>query len=75
MSMSKQDFIAIADAIRAHNNAAAEWDDPSSRPFDGCQIRVIADVLAKSNPLFNRERWLGYIAGINGPSGGKVDNK
>ena len=24
------------------------------------------------NGNFNRERWLGYIAGENGPSGGKV---
>ena len=24
------------------------------------------------NPRFNRERWLGYIAGENGPSGGQI---
>ena len=73
MSMSKKDFIALADGIRKHNNPMTEWDDPSSAPFDGCQIRAIADVLKYQNPRFNRQRWLGYIAGTNGPSGGKVD--
>jgi hypothetical protein len=35
------------------------------------QQRILADLLAQQNPRFNRERWLGYIAGTNGKNGGK----
>jgi hypothetical protein len=31
-----------------------------------------ADFCAAQNPRFNKSRWLGYIAGTNGPSGGRV---
>jgi hypothetical protein len=33
-------------------------------------VKAIANVCAANNPNFNCERWLGYIAGTNGPSGG-----
>lgn len=70
MAMSKKDFIALANAIREHNSEESEWSDPSSSPFDHCQIDVLADFCQSQNPNFNRDRWLGYIAGTNGPSGG-----
>jgi len=72
MSMSKKDFIALADMIRLHNSVDAEWADPSSAKFDRGQIMTLADFCGDQNPNFNRERWLGYIAGTNGPSGGAI---
>lgn len=64
--MSKKDFIALADAIRRHNKA-----NPFDRfEFTKDQIDTLADFCQSQNPNFNRERWLGYIAGTNGPSGG-----
>jgi len=35
-------------------------------------VKAIANVCAAQNPNFNRERWLGYIAGTNGKNGGKL---
>jgi hypothetical protein len=33
---------------------------------------ALADFCASQNSRFDRERWLGYIAGECGPNGGKV---
>jgi hypothetical protein len=57
--MSKRHFIALADYAREVGLTEG-------------QIRLLADLLQSENPRFNRERWLGYIAGTNGPSGGTV---
>lgn len=68
--MTKKDFIALADMIRDYN-------DDSGVPlhfdrFTIGQIAAIARFLRTQNSNFNQERWFGYIAGENGPSGGKV---
>ncbi len=66
MSMSKKDFIRLADVIRTHNQSGEEsyfWET---------QINLLADFCAASNPGFKRERWIGYIAGTNGPNGGRL---
>lgn len=65
MSMSKKDFVALADQIRYHNA-----HEPRKYPFGPDQIQTLANFCQSQNPDFNRERWLGYIAGTNGPSGG-----
>ena len=65
MAMSKKDFIALADEIRLHNT------DPVMPKFTIGHLSSLADFCEQQNPNFNRERWLGYIAGTNGPSGGK----
>ena len=66
MAMSKKDFIALADAIKAHNSG-----NPFGKfEFTRDQIEALADFCQSQNPNFNRDRWLGYIAGTNGPSGG-----
>lgn len=70
MSMSKQDFIALADAIKTHN-ANAETDDE----FNRRQIDALAEFCAQQNPMFKRERWLSYIKGECGSSGGKVKTR
>ena len=33
---------------------------------------ALADFCQSQNSNFNRERWLGYIAGTNGPNGGTL---
>jgi hypothetical protein len=35
-------------------------------------IDILADFCKAQNRNFDRARWLGYIAGENGPNGGKV---
>ena len=62
MSMSKEDFIALADVIKRINRNRV--------PFTTEQIAALADFCASQNDLFKRERWLGYISGEVGSSGG-----
>jgi hypothetical protein len=60
--MTKQDFIALADHIK--NN-----------PVDYWSVGKLADFCYQQNPAFNRDRWLGYIAGTNGKNGGSIPAK
>ena len=60
--MSKKHFIALADAIK--NSTALIT-------LTQVQIGALADFCQAQNSNFNRERWLGYIAGTNGKNGGK----
>ncbi len=61
MSMSKKDFIALADVMGLNPD---EFSDRS--------LAILADFCASQNPAFNRDRWLAYINGECGPSGGSV---
>jgi hypothetical protein len=77
--MTKKHFIALADAIRKHKLVADEEAIERTRfgalgalPFNNRQLETLADFCATQNPNFNRERWLGYIAGTNGKNGGKL---
>lgn len=63
--MTKQNFIALADTIRA-----ASTNSSLDRRFSQQQIELLADFCASQNPLFKRDRWLGYIAGNNVANGG-----
>jgi len=56
--MTKQHFIALADAIRAAGT------------FTAPQIEALAEFCEFQNPRFNRQRWLDYIDGKCGPNGG-----
>lgn len=64
--MQKRHFIALADFIRAHNADSAE------NRFQYDQLLTLARFCERMNPGFKRQRWLGYIAGTCGPSGGLV---
>jgi hypothetical protein len=65
--MSKKDFIALADVIKAYNN------EPKFRlGFCPSQLDALADFCQAQNPAFKRDRWLAYIAGECGPNGGAV---
>jgi hypothetical protein len=68
--MTKKDFIALADMIREHN-ASGYVGRPGFNLFDSQHLNSLAAFCADSNPVFYRERWLGYISGQNGPNGGK----
>jgi hypothetical protein len=63
--MSKKHFIALADHIRDYN-LGGDTD------FTESQLNALAFFCEQQNPNFNRERWLGYIAGECGPNGGTV---
>jgi hypothetical protein len=70
MSMSKSDFIALADAIREHNSSCRSI--VRQEPFDLDHLAVLADFCEGQNSSFKRDRWLDYINGDCGPSGGRV---
>ena len=68
--MTKKHFIALADSMVAffETNAGAEMDAMTRNVL----INALADFCQSQNPNFNRERWLGYVAGTNGKNGGKL---
>lgn len=61
--MTKKNFIVLAEWLK---------DEPGYCGFSDIQIEYLANFCHSQNPRFNRERWLGYIRGENGPNGGKV---
>jgi hypothetical protein len=72
--MTKKNFIALADAIKAHNDAKRGVfgaQNAERMCFNAEQQDALADFCQSQNSNFNRERWLGYIAGTNGKNGGK----
>ncbi len=71
--MTKKHFIALADAIREHNaEADPETEFELGTAFRQCHIETLAQLCSEQNDRFDRERWLGYIAGNNGKNGGAV---
>ena len=71
MSMSKKDFIALADTLRPHAlyDPHGELVDISAWGGDSI-LDALCRFMAAQNPRFDRERWLGYLAGTCGPNGG-----
>src|SRR4030095_3780991 len=75
-TMTKKNFIALADAIREHdapswlNKDALERAKTSLTPFTHEQLETLAQFCQSQNSNFNRTRWLDYIAGKCGPNGG-----
>jgi hypothetical protein len=68
--MTKKHFIAMADMLREHNVVSGNNTDYTA--FTTNQIEALADFCQAQNSNFNRDRWLGYIAGTNGKNGGKL---
>jgi hypothetical protein len=68
--MSKKHFIDLANTIREHNWHALKNDEDA--PYSLYQLDELASFCQRSNPRFNKSRWLAYIAGECGPNGGKV---
>jgi hypothetical protein len=79
MSMSKQDFVALADTIRdtkpepytGNDLYAAGWEAGKLQQWE--KTRDALAVFCKGqNYDFKRDRWLSYIAGECGPGGGTI---
>ena len=77
MSMSKQDFIALADIIRDYNNGAFPMGSNIVSPvqFTHTQILALAEFCRGQNSRFKKKRWIDYIAGECGPSGVAIKRK
>jgi hypothetical protein len=65
--MTQRDFIALADAARRFK----EHDPSPGYQASEWAIEVLAEFCAGRNARFKRSRWLGYIRGECGPSGGQ----
>ena len=61
MSMSKQDFIELANIISTHRDA-----------FVDETINCLVSFCRGQNRAFKEGRWRAYIAGECGPSGGAI---
>ena len=76
MSMSKQDFVALADAIRLELCGFRMVYDESTPDIPVSKvIDTLANFCARQNPNFMRERWIDYIAGKCGKNGGAIKRK
>jgi len=64
--MTKKHFIALADVIKNHNDDARGVFGVNANRliFQPEQIHSLANFCAEQNPKFDRDRWLGYIAGV-----------
>ena len=71
MAMSKQDFIALADTIREHNRIASHPANSDMPKFEDTHLEALIAFMRGQNTSFMKGRWLGYVKGENGPSGGK----
>ena len=74
MTMTKKTFIALADSIREHNRIKRNVFGANAERmcFNIEQVEALADFCQSQNSNFNRDRFLGYIAGTNGPNGGTL---
>ena len=61
MSMSKQDFVALADVIKQNKHL-----------FSSEAIGVLVGFCVRQNSAFKKYRWIEYIAGKCGPNGGAI---
>ncbi len=68
--MSKKDFIALADTIRA--TMPSEGNAPELFAHWAIMRDALANMCKAQNPAFNRALWLDYVNGKTGPSGGKL---
>ena len=61
--MTKKDFVALADALRIHNQTA-----DGRTEFTPDHLLVLADFCASQHANFNPNRWIDYVDGVGGPS-------
>jgi hypothetical protein len=62
--MTKNEVVALADALRIHNCTA-----DGRTEFTPDHLRVLADFCASQDPNFNPKWWMDYIAGECGQAG------
>lgn len=70
MSMTKKDFIALADAFRfASHQIDRTGLDRGAYEYT---LSAVVRFCSATNPRFNEQRFRDYIAGRCGPNGGSV---
>jgi hypothetical protein len=76
MSMSKKDFIAVADELRPFFEEPNNDDaDPRAVWNPGTpdeMVDALCRAFSRLNPQFKEDRWRAYLRGEVGPSGGQV---
>lgn len=83
--MHKKQFVALADHLRLAGHMPARiagiFDNAGMTTigYEGVKSALLsavaeelADYCQSQNRAFNRERWLAYVNGECGPSGGKI---
>lgn len=71
MSMTKKDFIALADALRATINADTTESRNGLVQKDDL-LDALVSFCRQQNPNFMEGRWLDYLYGFCGQNGGKI---
>jgi hypothetical protein len=66
--VSKKHFIALAECMKEARPIMHEDTDKFRQWYN--DVLALARFCQEQNPRFNRERWIGYIKGENGPNGG-----
>lgn len=69
MSMSKKDFIALADELGPYLSDHETNNDPLVKADI---INALCRFMHEQNPQFKEDRWRAYLAGECGPSGGTI---
>jgi hypothetical protein len=76
MSMSKKDFIAVADELRPFFEEPNNDDaDPRAVWNPGTpdeMVDALCRAFSRLNPQFKEDRWRAYLRGEVGPNGGRV---
>ena len=73
MSMSKKDFIALADSLRRvlpHKWLTDKWGAEAT-----ATDRLVSELMGfcqSRNPAFRGDLWYRYLRGLCGPSGGRI---
>ncbi len=68
MSMSKKDFVALADELKSVGVSTYGKMTPKERVMFDAVVRFCGH----ANPAFKSERFRAYVAGECGPSGGEL---
>ena len=68
--MTKKHFIALANTLRNNRPLAISETGKAHLEQWNQTVLELAEFCAQQNSNFNWDRFLGYIAGTNGPSGG-----
>ena len=70
--MTKKHFIDLADHMKAVIMTAHRDATGVSLVYTDTVISELANFCRRQNPNFNCGRWVSYIRGECGPSGGKI---
>jgi hypothetical protein len=62
--ITKKYLIAVGQLIKDARGTSDE--------FSTSQIHSMASMFRRHNPRFSRERWIGFVMGVNGPNGGAI---